>query len=105
VRAVIAESFERIHRSNLVGMGVLPVQFLPDQNRETLGLTGFESYAIEGIPNAIASGGRARVRAVADSGAEKSFEAIVRIDTPMEAEYYRNGGILPYVVRQLAAQA
>ena len=103
VRAVIAESFERIHRSNLVGMGVLPVQFLPGQNRESLGLTGFESYSIEGIPDAIAKGGRARVRAKADDGGEKTFEAIVRIDTPMEAEYYRNGGILPYVVRQLAA--
>jgi len=104
VRAVIAESFERIHRSNLVGMGVLPVQFLPGETRETLGLTGFESYSIEGIPAAIQSGGRAKVRAVDDKGAEKRFEAIVRIDTPMEAEYYRNGGILPYVVRQLAAQ-
>ena len=102
VRAVIAESFERIHRSNLVGMGVLPIQFLPGQNRETLGLTGFELYSIEGIPQAIASGSKARVRAKAD-GAEKSFEAIVRIDTPQEAEYYRSGGILPYVVRHLAA--
>ncbi len=104
VRAVIAESFERIHRSNLVGMGVLPVQFLPGQNRESLGLTGFESYSIEGIPAAIASGARARVRAKADDGSEKTFEAVVRIDTPMEAEYYRNGGILPYVVRQLAGK-
>jgi aconitate hydratase len=105
VRAVIAESFERIHRSNLVGMGVLPVQFLPDQNRETLGLTGFEKYSIEGIPQAIASGAKARVRAVADDGSQKTFEAIVRIDTPMEAEYYRNGGILPFVVRQLAGRS
>ncbi len=104
VRAVIAESFERIHRSNLVGMGVLPIQFLPGENRESLGLTGFERYAIEGIPNAIANGAKARVRATADNGSEKKFEAVVRIDTPMEAEYYRNGGILPYVVRQLAAQ-
>ncbi|MBZ5607203.1 MAG: aconitate hydratase AcnA [Acidobacteriia bacterium] len=104
VSAVIAESFERIHRSNLVGMGVLPIQFLPGQNRETLGLTGFERYSIEGIPAAIASGARARVRAVADDGSQKSFEAVVRIDTPMEAEYYRNGGILPYVVRQLAGR-
>jgi aconitate hydratase A / 2-methylisocitrate dehydratase len=104
VRAVIAESFERIHRSNLVGMGVLPIQFLPGENRESLGLTGFERYAIEGIPNAIANGAKARVRATADNGSEKKFETVVRIDTPMEAEYYRNGGILPYVVRQLAAQ-
>jgi aconitate hydratase len=104
VRAVIAESFERIHRSNLVGMGVLPVQFLPGETRESLGLTGFESYAIEGILNAIRSGAHAKVRVVDDKGVEKNFEAIVRIDTPMEAEYYRNGGILPYVVRQLAAK-
>ncbi len=104
VRAVIAESFERIHRSNLVGMGVLPVQFLPGENRESLGLTGFERYSIEGIPLAISAGARAHIRATADNGAEKRFEAIVRIDTPMEAEYYRNGGILPYVVRQLAAR-
>jgi aconitate hydratase len=100
VRAVIAESFERIHRSNLVGMGVLPMQFLPGENRETLGLTGFERYSIEGIPQAIESGKKARVKA-----GEKSFEVVVRIDTPMEAEYYRNGGILPYVLRQLAAKA
>jgi aconitate hydratase len=100
VRAVIAESFERIHRSNLVGMGVLPMQFLPGQNRESLGLTGQEVYSIEGIPQAIASGSKVRVRADA-----KTFEATVRIDTPQEIEYYRNGGILPYVVRQLAAKA
>jgi aconitate hydratase len=99
VRAVIAESFERIHRSNLVGMGVLPMQFLPGQNRESLGLTGSEVYSIEGIPQAVASGTKARVRA-----GDKTFEALVRIDTPQEAEYYRNGGILPYVVRQLAAK-
>ncbi len=97
VRAVIAESFERIHRSNLVGMGVLPLQFLPGETRESLGLTGSEQYSIEGIPEAVASGSNARARA-----GEKTFEAIVRIDTPMEAEYYRNGGILPYVLRQLA---
>jgi aconitate hydratase len=103
VRAVIAESFERIHRSNLVGMGVLPMQFLPGENRESLGLTGFENYTITGIPEAVVSGARARVWAKSDAG-EKTFEVIVRIDTPQEAEYYRNGGILPYVVRQLAAR-
>jgi aconitate hydratase len=104
VRAVIAESFERIHRSNLVGMGVLPMQFLPGENRETLGLTGFEEYTITGIPEAVASGAKARVWAKSDAG-EKTFEVLVRIDTPQEGEYYRNGGILPYVVRQLAARA
>src|SRR5271165_2061245 len=100
VKAVLAESFERIHRSNLVGMGVLPLQFLPGESRDSHGLTGFEEFAIEGVAAAISTGGKARVRA-----GEKSFETIVRIDTPMEAEYYRNGGILPYVVRQLAATA
>jgi aconitate hydratase len=103
VRAVIAESFERIHRSNLVGMGVLPMQFLPGENRESLGLTGFENYSITGIPEAVATGAKARVWARSDAG-EKTFEVLVRIDTPQEAEYYRNGGILPYVVRQLAAK-
>ena len=103
VRAVIAESFERIHRSNLVGMGVLPMQFLPGQNRESLGLTGFEEYSIEGVSDAIAKGAKARVRAK-DESSQKTFEVLVRIDTPQEAEYYRNGGILPYVVRQLAAK-
>ena len=104
VRAVIAESFERIHRSNLVGMGVLPMQFLPGENRESLGLTGFEVYSLEGIREAVGAGAKARVRVKSDAG-EKTFEVIVRIDTPQEAEYYRNGGILPYVVRQLAARA
>jgi aconitate hydratase len=104
VRAVIAESYERIHRSNLVGMGVLPMQFLPGENRESLGLTGYEQYTITGIPEAVASGAKARVWAKSDAG-EKTFEVVVRIDTPQEAEYYRNGGILPYVVRQLAARA
>ena len=99
VRAVIAESFERIHRSNLVGMGVLPLQFLEGQNRESLGLTGFESLAIEGVAAAVESSGRQRVRVTADG---KSFEAIARIDTPVESEYFRAGGILPYVLHQIA---
>ena len=101
VKAVIAESFERIHRSNLVGMGVLPLQFLPEQSRESLALTATEEYFIEGIAAASSLRGRARVRAVAADDSEKHFEVIVRIDTPVEAEYYRNGGILPYVLRQL----
>src|SRR5579884_1535862 len=103
VKAVLAESFERIHRSNLVGMGVLPLQFLPNENRESLGLTGAETYSIEGLASAIASGKQAKIRAVADGGSVKEFHAIVRIDTPVEADYYRNGGILPYVLRQIAA--
>src|ERR1051325_10276755 len=103
VRAVIAESFERIHRSNLVGMGVLPLQFAEGQNRESLGLTGFESFSIKGIPEAVESGGKTRAHVTAAlDGDTKTFDAVVRIDTPQEAEYYRNGGILPYVLRQLA---
>ncbi len=105
VRAVIAESFERIHRSNLVGMGVLPLQFLPGESRDTLGLTGFESYAITGVSEGAIDTHRVTVTATAADGAVKTFEAIVRIDTPQEVEYYRNGGILPYVLRQVAASA
>jgi aconitate hydratase len=102
VRAVIAESFERIHRSNLVGMGVLPLQFMPGQSADSLGLTGFESYAISGVAKAAASGSNVTVTATGADGIEKYFEAVVRIDTPQEIEYFRSGGILPYVVRQLA---
>ena len=103
VKAVIAESFERIHRSNLVGMGVLPIQFVSGQNRESLGLTGHEMYSVEGIADAIAHGKHATVRAVAADGKETKFEVVIRIDTPQEVEYYRNGGILPYVLREIAA--
>jgi aconitate hydratase len=103
VRAVIAESFERIHRTNLVGMGVLPLEFTSGANAASLGLTGKETYHIEGIPAALDGGGRqAAVRAVADDGSEKKFTVKVRVDTPQEVEYYRYGGILPYVLRQLA---
>ncbi len=99
VRAVIAESFERIHRSNLVGMGVLPLEFVDGQNRESLGLTGFETYRFEGVAQAVESSGKYRVRVTADG---KKFDVRARIDTPVEAEYYRSGGILPYVLRQIA---
>jgi aconitate hydratase len=95
VRAVIAESYERIHRSNLVGMGVLPLEYLAGENRESLGLTGSEVFHVTEVA------ATAQVRAVAQDGAEKRFQVKVRIDTPREAEYYRNGGILPYVLRQL----
>ena len=103
VKAVIAESFERIHRSNLVGMGVLPLQFAAGHNRETLGLTGHETYRVSNIVQAMETAKPAIVHAVADDGAEKIFEVTVRIDTPQELEYFRNGGILPYVLRQLAS--
>jgi aconitate hydratase len=101
VRAVIAESFERIHRSNLVGMGVLPLEFPAGESRESLGLTGMESYSIAGIRQAIEGSRRARVIAEQAGGARKEFEVAVRVDTPREAEYYRAGGILPYVLGQL----
>jgi aconitate hydratase len=102
VRAVIAQSFERIHRSNLVGMGVLPLEFLPGQSREALKLTGHEMYHITGLREAIAGARTATVRAVTAEGDEKAFQVVVRVDTPQEAEYFRHGGILPYVLRQLA---
>ena len=103
VRAVIAESFERIHRTNLVGMGVLPLQFQAPQNAASLGLTGKETYSIEGVKASLNGGGRtATVRAVDEKGGCKTFTVDVRVDTPQEVEYYRNGGILPYVLRQLA---
>jgi len=103
VKAVLAESFERIHRSNLVGMGVLPLQFLPGENRDSLGLTGEEEYHLEGVSAAVrACGGKVTVRAAGASGREIRFQAIARVDTPREVEYYRYGGILPYVLRQIA---
>jgi aconitate hydratase len=103
VRAVIAESFERIHRTNLVGMGVLPLQFCAGENAASLGLTGSEVFHIEGVRAALERGGEVDVRAVGNDGWEQGFRALLRIDTPQEVEYYRNGGILPYVLRQLAA--
>jgi aconitate hydratase len=104
VRAVIAESFERIHRSNLVGMGVLPLEFPAGESAASLGLTGCETYHIEGLRKAIGGTRSARVRVEAADGTVRSFDVTVRVDTPPEAEYYRNGGILPYVLRQLAAK-
>jgi aconitate hydratase len=100
VRAVIAESYERIHRSNLVGMGVLPLEFAAGQTRESLGLTGREEYTIEGI-SALKPRAKARVVAHDADGREKSFDATVRVDTPEEFAYYQHGGILHYVLRQM----
>ena len=101
VRAVLAESFERIHRSNLVGMGILPLEFLPDQNLKSLGLTGLEIFDIEGLEHDFAPRKKMRVRARSTNGAEKTFTAITRVDTPFELAYYQHGGILQYVLRQM----
>jgi aconitate hydratase len=100
VRAVIAESYERIHRSNLVGMGILPLQFMPDETAESLGLSGQESFDITGLGDGSAR--EVTVTATGQNGKQTEFTARVRIDTPQEVEYYRNGGILHYVLRQLA---
>ncbi|MBI1955467.1 MAG: aconitate hydratase, partial [Acidobacteria bacterium] len=101
VRAVIAESFERIHRSNLVGMGILPLQFNSGENVASLGWSGRETYEIEGIAAALESNKRVTVRVHDERGPSRSFTAIVRVDTPEEVQYYKHGGILPYVLRQL----
>src|SRR3989441_4010195 len=101
IQAVLAESFERIHRSNLVGMGVLPLQFKEGDSAATLGLTGYETFYIDGIADGIKPGMLVTVRARAENGEEKSFQAVTRIDTPYEVQYYQHGGILQYVLRQL----
>ncbi|HSL84293.1 MAG TPA: aconitate hydratase, partial [Thermoanaerobaculia bacterium] len=106
VKAVLARSYERIHRSNLVGMGIVPLELPEGESAESLGLTGRESYAIEGLAEGVESGfagGReVTVRATPDDGGEGvAFRARVRLDTPQEVAYYRHGGILQYVLRQL----
>src|SRR3954463_1076517 len=103
VRAVIAESFERIHRSNLVGMGVLPLEFVNGETRQSLALSGFESFEIVGLDDGTKPRARLKVRATGD-GADKSFDVMLRIDTPEEMQYYKNGGILPYVLRSLVGK-
>jgi aconitate hydratase len=102
VRAVIAESFERIHRSNLVGMGVIPLEFTNGETRQSLGLTGFETITIEGMSDAMTPRATLTVKALGADGA-KTFQVRSRIDTPEEMNYYRHGGILHYVLRQLAS--
>jgi aconitate hydratase len=107
VKAVLATSYERIHRSNLIGMGVLPLQFKPGDSAENLGLTGGELYSITGLENATSGEnaelpGEVTVR-VDQDGQSRELTATVRIDTPAEAAYFRHGGILPYVLRQLLA--
>ncbi len=98
VRAVIAESYERIHRSNLIGMGVLPLQFPEGQNAESLGLTGEETFSVSGVT---AFNDGKTPKTVKVTAGDKSFQAVVRIDTPGEADYYRHGGIMQFVLRSL----
>jgi aconitate hydratase len=104
VKAVIAESFERIHRSNLVNMGVLPLQFKTGANAASLGLSGFERYDISGIADGLKPAGVVTVKATTEDGKTTEFEALVRIDTPEELVAFKNGGILPYVLRQLVGK-
>jgi aconitate hydratase len=104
IKAAIAESYERIHRSNLVGMGILPLQFKPGESADSLGLTGEETYDITGLADALGHGSKSiAVTAKKADGSTKTFHAIVRIDTPQEMLYYQHGGILQYVLRQLLA--
>jgi aconitate hydratase len=103
VRAVIAESFERIHRSNLVGMGVLPLEFTNGDTRQSLGLTGFETFDVVGLDANLKPRAPLTVKATARDGSTREFKVLARIDTPEEMNYYKNGGILPYVLRQLVS--
>ncbi len=105
VRAVIAESFERIHRSNLIGMGVLPLQFPAGESADSLGLTGEETFDVSGIANGFAPGKPILVLAVAPGGAVRKFTAVSRVDTPNEGDYFRHGGILPFVLRSMLSAA
>jgi aconitate hydratase len=104
VRAVIAESFERIHRSNLIGMGVLPLQYTEGESGESLGLTGHESFDIAGLSD-LEPGEQLTVKATNDNGEEKEFEVKARVDSPVEVEYLRNGGILQTVLRQMLKES
>ena len=102
VRAVIAESFERIHRSNLVGMGILPLQFKAGETISSLDLSGFEVYDILGLSDPMIPGEEYTVRVTSETGAVREFKVISRINTPVEVNYYRNGGILQTVLRRMA---
>jgi aconitate hydratase len=103
IKFVIAESYERIHRSNLVGMGILPLQFKPGDSAESLGLTGAEVYDVAGLADALKGNKTITVSAQKADGSVKTFQALVRIDTPQEVLYYQHGGILQFVLRQLLA--
>jgi aconitate hydratase len=101
IRATLAESYERIHRSNLVGMGVLPLQFQEGENAASLGLTGQEVFDIIGLDDGIRPGCVITVSATSPDGSQRSFQAVARLDSAVEVNYYRNGGILPTVLRKL----
>jgi aconitate hydratase len=101
IKAAIAESFERIHRSNLIGMGIVPLQFKAGENLKSLGLTGFEKFDVAGISAGLKLRQELTVKATSDDGKVTEFKVICRIDTPAELDYYRHGGILEYVLRQL----
>jgi aconitate hydratase len=101
IRAALAESYERIHRSNLIGMGIVPLQFKPGENLKTYGLTGFETFDVNGINAGLKLRQELTVKAISDDGKATQFDVICRIDTPAELDYYRHGGILEYVLRQL----
>ena len=103
VKAVIARSFERIHRSNLVGMGVLPLQFIGDDSVQTLGIRGDESFDLKGIEDDIKPQQRATLVIHRSNGDSQQVPVLLRIDTPIEVDYYKHGGILPFVLRQLLA--
>jgi aconitate hydratase len=101
VKAVIAASFERIHRSNLVGMGVLPLQFLDGTSAQSLGLDGSEKFSITGLSDSIKPGQQVMLEIESTNGEKRALPVKLRIDTPIEIDYYRHGGILPFVLRQL----
>jgi aconitate hydratase len=105
VKAVLAESYERIHRSNLVGMGVLPLQYKPGDNASSLGLTGRETFSVLGLSDGLSPRRSVTVVARRDDGTEARFKAIARLDGPIEVDYYRRGGILPAVLNRLASGA
>jgi aconitate hydratase len=103
VKAVVAASYERIHRSNLVGMGVLPMQFAEGTNAQSLGLDGSETFSVSGLSESIQPGQKVTLEITSKDGASRKVPVTLRIDTPIEIDYYRHGGILPFVLRQLLA--
>ena len=105
VKVVIAESFERIHRSNLVGMGIIPLQFIDGDSSEKLKLDGSEIYDFEGLEKTILPNSKIKVNVTRDNGEKFHFQTLIRIDTDIEAEYYYNGGLLPYVLRKMVKES